>query len=431
MFRLGRKLPIKTFMNIAVVLRDGDHRSRSSATRCTRCRPPIVCRSPPRRTGRGCRSSCPRPPATGRPCRRSPPRSCSQPSTSSGGIYVFVVKPRLAKRAVAPSPDRRRPPLRRRGSGLMAVRVGVDVGGTFTKAVAVDLDRPASSPSRWCRPRTTPRRASPRASCSASPTSPRRSAPTQIELVTHSTTQAVNALLEGDVGMVGVVGLGRRPELAQGAQAHRSWRRSSSSPGKRLRDAAGVPRRHRRPRRGCDRGRARPTCATRACRPSASPRRSRPTTRRTRHAVAAMAADRRPARRARRPSCPGCTGSSCARSPPRSTRRSCRSRCAPPSYVEEGVARRRHRRAGDGDARRRRRDRPRRLPARAGAHALLGAGGIGGRRPALHAVSPTASSSRSVARRRTSPAIKLRAALALVRHGRVATPPRCAPSTCG
>ena len=49
--------------------------------------------------------------------------------------------------------------------------------------------------------------------------------------------------------------MGRRPELAQGPQAHRADRSRAAAPGKRLRDAAGVPRRHRRPGRGRDRAR--------------------------------------------------------------------------------------------------------------------------------------------------------------------------------
>jgi N-methylhydantoinase A/oxoprolinase/acetone carboxylase beta subunit len=35
----------------------------------------------------------------------------------------------------------------------------------------------------------------------------------QVELVAFSTTQAMNALLKGDVGTVGVVGIGYRPQL--------------------------------------------------------------------------------------------------------------------------------------------------------------------------------------------------------------------------
>jgi N-methylhydantoinase A/oxoprolinase/acetone carboxylase beta subunit len=95
----------------------------------------------------------------------------------------------------------------------MTVRVGVDVGGTFTKAIAFDLD------------------ANEVVARSVVPTSHEHAqgvaagvldavrgvveitGADRVDLVTHSTTQAVNALLEGDVGVVGVIGLGRRPDL--------------------------------------------------------------------------------------------------------------------------------------------------------------------------------------------------------------------------
>ncbi|MEP7112504.1 MAG: hydantoinase/oxoprolinase family protein, partial [Ilumatobacteraceae bacterium] len=54
-----------------------------------------------------------------------------------------------------------------------------------------------------------------------------------IELVTHSTTQAVNALLEGDVVRVGVFGLGRRPDLAK-VRRRTSLAGVELSPGRRL-----------------------------------------------------------------------------------------------------------------------------------------------------------------------------------------------------
>ena len=65
-------------------------------------------------------------------------------------------------------------------------------------------------------------------------------------------------------------------------------------------------------------------------------------------------------------------------------------RVDPADRGEHGVVRRRrrqgrrHRCAGDGHAQRRRRDRSRRVPRGAGAHAVLGPVGVGGRRAALH-----------------------------------------------
>lgn len=95
----------------------------------------------------------------------------------------------------------------------MGVRVGVDVGGTFTKAVAVDLltrEIVASS--------VVPTSHSADDGVAVGVVEAVKQladqvGADQIDLVTHSTTQAVNALLEGDVGTVGMVGLGRRPDL--------------------------------------------------------------------------------------------------------------------------------------------------------------------------------------------------------------------------
>jgi N-methylhydantoinase A len=98
-------------------------------------------------------------------------------------------------------------------AGASLVRVGVDVGGTFTKAVAFDLvanEIVGSSivPTTHDAPGGVAEGV-----VQAVVDLAKRVGPDRIEMVTHSTTQAVNALLEGDVGLVGVVGMGRRPDL--------------------------------------------------------------------------------------------------------------------------------------------------------------------------------------------------------------------------
>jgi N-methylhydantoinase A/oxoprolinase/acetone carboxylase beta subunit len=98
----------------------------------------------------------------------------------------------------------------------VAVRVGVDVGGTFTKAVACD---PASG-EVVARAVVSTTHTSElgvadgvRAAIEQVADDVRAGGLGPIELVTHSTTQAVNALLEGDTARVGVLGIGRRPHL--------------------------------------------------------------------------------------------------------------------------------------------------------------------------------------------------------------------------
>ena len=95
----------------------------------------------------------------------------------------------------------------------MAIRVGVDVGGTFTKAVALDTDTlaivaEAIVPTTHDHPDGTAAGIVDVVRQLAGSVGADR-----VELVTHSTTQAVNALLEGDVATVGMIGMGRSPDL--------------------------------------------------------------------------------------------------------------------------------------------------------------------------------------------------------------------------
>ena len=95
----------------------------------------------------------------------------------------------------------------------MTIRVGVDVGGTFTKAIAFDtvagaVVAQAVVPTTHGHPDGVAAGVVDVVTRLASEVGADR-----IELVTHSTTQAVNALLEGDVATVGMIGMGRAPDL--------------------------------------------------------------------------------------------------------------------------------------------------------------------------------------------------------------------------
>jgi N-methylhydantoinase A/oxoprolinase/acetone carboxylase beta subunit len=100
----------------------------------------------------------------------------------------------------------------------MTVRIGVDVGGTFTKAVACDAATLAVV-ARAIVPTTHDHREGVAGGvASAIDEVAERVAAAGIGPITsvsHSTTQAVNALLEGDTARVGVLALGRRPDLAR------------------------------------------------------------------------------------------------------------------------------------------------------------------------------------------------------------------------
>ena len=98
------------------------------------------------------------------------------------------------------------------GAGM---RIGVDVGGTFTKAVAIE-PAPFALVAEAVVPTSHEHGHGVTAGVAAAleqllDTLGDRAA--EVELVAFSTTQAMNALLEGDVPRVGVIGLGAKPDL--------------------------------------------------------------------------------------------------------------------------------------------------------------------------------------------------------------------------